>query len=169
MYGGGTLGMISAGVIGTYLGWRICFFIVGVPGLILAILSWKIHEPQPLTPSPKESGKINLRYKRIASLFALKPFIAVLAGGVLLTFTSGAIISWITEFLVRYHRYTVSKASLTIGFIILTAGMMGIYAGGYLADLFYNKYGTPRSLVIAIGFFISTPMLLIIVNTGTNI
>jgi MFS transporter, Spinster family, sphingosine-1-phosphate transporter len=164
MFGGGTLGMISAGVIGTYLGWRNCFFIVGLPGLVLAILSWRIRETK-----QKHTTLFKYDVKKISSLFELKPFNMVLAGGVLLTFTSGAIISWITEFLVRYHKYTVSEASLTIGFIILTAGLTGIYSGGYLADLFYNKTGTPRSLVIAIGFLASTPMLLMIVNTQTNI
>lgn len=173
MFAGGTLGMISAGVIGTYLGWRMCFFIVGIPGLILATLSWKIYEPYKVPRGnifASGKSRLNLKYdtKEILSLFELKPFISVLAGGVLLTFTSGAIISWITEFLVRYHTYTVSEASLTIGFIILSAGLMGIYSGGYLADFFYNKFTIPRSLVIAVGFLISTPMLLLVVNTETN-
>lgn len=163
MFGGGTLGMISAGVIGTYLGWRACFFIVGIPGFLLAVLSWKIYESKQL-----QSKLFDYQRNRISSLFKLKPYIMVLCGGVLLTFTTGAIISWITAFLVRYHAYTVSEASLTLGFIILTAGLMGIYSGGYFADLLYNKYRIPRSFVIAIAFLISTPLLLVIVNTGTK-
>ncbi|MGH2574174.1 MAG: MFS transporter, partial [Ignavibacteria bacterium] len=154
MFAGGTLGMMAAGILGTYLGWRICFFIVGIPGLVLAILSWKINEP-----NQAHQQQLNLKKKSVYSIFKLKPYITTLIGGVLLAFTSGAIISWITEFLVRYHKYSVSEASITIGSVILIAGLTGVYFGGYLADRFYNKYNIPRSFIIALGFLIASPLL----------
>lgn len=159
MFAGGTLGMILAGVIGTYLGWRICFFIVGVPGFILALLSLRISEKK----EPHEFH-VQIEKSSIYSIFKLPPYIAMLAGGILLTFTSGSIISWITVFIVRYHNFTVAEASVSIGSIVLVAGLLGIYTGGYLADKFYVK-GYPRSLVISVGFLIATPLLLVIVNT----
>jgi MFS family permease len=164
MFAGGTLGMISAGVIGTYFGWRICFFVVGLPGIVLAILSWRIYETrQGHTEFPE------FDFRRILSLFKISPFITVLLGGVLLTFTSGAIISWITEFLVRYHHYSVSEASTTVGFIILTAGLAGIYSGGYFADMVFNKHNLPRSIVISAGFLAATPLLFLVVNTDSRL
>ena len=92
----------------------------------------------------------------------------MLAGGVLLTFTSGAIISWITVFIVRYHDISVANASMFIGSIVLVAGLTGIYTGGRLADKFYAR-GIPRSFTVALGFLISTPLLLIIVNTPSMV
>jgi len=159
MFAGGTLGMILAGIIGTYLGWRICFFIVGVPGFILALLSWTIaEEKQP------HLLQVHLEKESVYSIFKTMPFITNLIGGILLTFTSGSIISWITIFIVRYHNFTVSQASMSIGSIVLVTGLAGIYYGGNLADRLY-KNGTPRSFVIALGFLIATPLLFIIVIT----
>ncbi len=92
----------------------------------------------------------------------------MLAGGVLLTFTSGSIISWITVFIVRYHHLTVADASIYIGSIVLVAGLGGIITGGHLADKFYSK-GKARSFIISIGFLAATPLLLIIVNTSSTV
>jgi MFS family permease len=160
MFAGGTLGMILAGVLGTYLGWRACFFIVGVPGFILALLSLKISEPK-----QPHGFHVQIEKKSIYSIFKLPPYLTMLAGGILLTFTSGSIISWITVFIVRYHNFTVAEASVSIGSIVLIAGLAGIFTGGYLADKFFVK-GYPRSFIISIGFLIATPLLLVIVSTS---
>ena len=161
MFAGGTLGMILAGVLGTHLGWRICFFLVGLPGFILAVLSWRITEAK------QHHKEVQLEKTSINSIFRSLPYIVILVGGILLTFTSGSIISWITIFIVRYHNFTVAEASISIGSIVLVAGLSGIYYGGVLADKFFRK-GVPRSIVIAIGFLIATPLLLIIVNVQST-
>ena len=159
MFAGGTLGMILAGVICTHLGWRMCFFIVGLPGFILALVSWYISEDkQPHT------FHVEIQKESVYSIFKIKPYVVMLVGGILLTFTSGSIISWITVFIVRYHNLTVAEASISLGSIVLVAGLLGIYSGGYLADKLYKR-GIPRSFIIGIGFLIATPLLLVIVNT----
>jgi MFS family permease len=163
MFAGGTLGMILAGIIGTYLGWRVCFFIVGVPGFILALLSMRIKEDK-----HPHQFLVHLERSSINTIFKSPAYITMLAGGILLTFTSGSIISWITVFVVRYHSFTVADASIFIGSIVLLAGLGGIITGGHLADKFYLK-GIPRSFVISIGFLLSTPLLLIIVNTSSDV
>lgn len=163
MFAGGTMGMILAGVIGTHLGWRICFFIVGIPGFILALMSWNIsEEKQPHT------FHVELGRESIYSVFKIPSFLTMLAGGIMLTFTSGSIISWITVFIVRYHNFTVAEASISLGSIILVAGLSGIYSGGHFADKLFKK-GIPRSFIISIGFLIATPLLLIIINTRSTV
>lgn len=164
MFAGGTLGMALAGLIGTYYNWRICFFIVGLPGFLLALLSWRISEkPQEHKP------ELHLETKTFRTIFKIPSYISMLIGGIFLTFTSGAIISWITVFLVRYHQFTVSQASLSIGLIVLITGLAGIYFGGFLADKLYSVKKLPRSVVIAAGFIISTPFLIIIILTDSRI
>ncbi len=73
MFAGGTLGMILAGVIGTYLGWRICFFIVGVPGFILALFSLRISEPK-----QPHHFKVHLERSSIKSIFKSAPYVVCL-------------------------------------------------------------------------------------------
>lgn len=163
MFAGGTLGMVLAGIIGTNLGWRACFFIVGIPGFVLALVSWFITEDR-----EHHDYVAELERESIKVIFKSMPYIAMLGGGIFLAFTSGAIISWITEFIVRYHHFTVQQASIWIGSIVLVTGLTGIYVGGHLADKMHKK-GTPRSLVIAIGFIIATPLLVLIVYTNSSV
>jgi predicted MFS family arabinose efflux permease len=160
MFIGGTFGMMLAGLLGTFIGWRLCFFLVGLPGFILAIFSWNISEEK-----RHHTQLLKLERSTFEYIFKSKPYMLTIAGGVMLTFTSASIISWITEFLIRYHNYTVSEASVTFGIIVLIAGIAGIYSGGYLADRFFKVYNLPRSFIIAVCFIISSPVLYIIITT----
>jgi len=162
MFAGGTLGMILAGVLGTHLGWRICFFIVGIPGFILAIISWNIFEKK-----QKHEFHVDIEKQTIYSMFKIKEYVMVLIGGIFLTFTSGSIISWITVFIVRYHNFSVQDASIYLGSIVLVAGLAGIYFGGKFADKYYKK-GKPRSFLISIGFIVATPLLFVIATTSSK-
>lgn len=43
---GFALGFVIGGVLANFFGWRAAFMIVGIPGLITAVLVWKLKEPQ---------------------------------------------------------------------------------------------------------------------------
>ncbi len=164
MFFGGTLGMILAGVIGTHFGWRTCFYIVALPGIFLAFTVLRIKEKE---QKPHFTKQVTV--KNIAALFKSQNYLLTLIGGAMLTFTSSAIIAWITQFFVRYHNLSVEQASLSIGLMIIIAGPLGIYCGGHFADLFFNKYNIPRSFVIGIAFIISSPIMLVTLTTSNMI
>ncbi len=164
MFFGGTLGMIFAGVIGSHLGWRVCFFIVAIPGIILALSSLRIKETKHEHHNTAEVNREN-----ILQLFKTPAYIMTLVSGIMLTFTSSAIISWITQFFIRFHNYSVDQASITIGLAVVIGGPLGIYSGGYFSDLLYNKYKKPRSLAMGIAFIIATPIIYITLTTHNEI
>lgn len=164
MFTGGTLGMILAGVIGTHFGWRACFYIVAIPGVILAFTVLRVKEK---VQTPHFTKQVNV--KNILALFKTQSYILTLIGGSLLTFTSAAIIAWVTQFFVRYHNLTVEQASLSIGIIIILSGPLGIYCGGHFADKLFNKYSIPRSFVIGVAFVIASPLMFITIVTNNII
>lgn len=164
MFLGGTLGMVLAGVIGTHLGWRACFFIVAIPGLILAFAALHIKEKK---HEHHVADEVNT--KTISQLFKTPAYIMTLASGIMLTFTSSAIISWMTQFFIRFHNYSVDQASLTIGLTVLIGGPLGIYSGGYFSDMLYNKYKKPRSLAMAFAFIAATPLIYITLTTQNEV
>ncbi|MCX7878806.1 MAG: MFS transporter, partial [Ignavibacteria bacterium] len=141
MFFGGTLGMMLAGIIGTHLGWRACFFIVAIPGIILAWSALKIRETE-----HKHRNTSDVNYSNILKLFKTSEYIMTLLSGIMLTFTSSAIISWMTQFFIRYHGYKVDEASVIIGISVLIGGPLGIYSGGYISDLLLHRFSIPRSL-----------------------
>lgn len=164
MFMGGTLGMILAGVIGSQIGWRACFFIVAIPGVILAFSALRIKETRHSHHNTKE-----VNTKNILHLFKSPAYIMTLVSGLMLTFTSSAIISWMTQFFIRFHNYSVDQASITIGLAVLIGGPLGIYSGGYFSDLLYNKYKKPRSLAMAFAFLTATPLMYITLTTQNEI
>lgn len=164
MFFGGTLGMILAGVLGSKLGWRACFFIVAIPGIILALTSLRIKEVKHEHKNTSEVNRTN-----ILQLFKTPAYILTLLSGIMLTFTSSAIISWMTQFFIRFHNYSVDQASITIGLAVVIGGPIGIYSGGYFSDLLYNKYHKPRSLAMAIAFILATPLMYITLTTHNEI
>lgn len=164
MFLGGTLGMILAGVIGTHFGWRACFFVVAIPGLFLAIASLKIKETK-----HEHFNSKDVNYRSISGLFKTPAYVMTLAAGIMLTFTSSAIISWMTQFFIRFHNYSVEQASLTIGIAVVIGGPLGIYSGGYVSDFLHNKYNLPRSISIAFAFIAATPLMYITLTTHNEI
>ncbi len=164
MFLGGTLGMILAGVIGTHLGWRACFFLVALPGLILAFFALKIKETK---HEHKNVAEVNT--KAILKLFRTPAYLLTLSAGVMLTFTSSAIIAWMTQFFIRFHNYSVDQASLTIGLAVVIGGPLGIYSGGYVSDLLFNKFKKPRSLAMAFAFLAATPLMYITLTTKNEV
>jgi MFS family permease len=54
---GFALGFVIGGVLAHYFGWRVAFMIVGVPGLLTAVLVWRLREPRrgaTEVPTPRE-------------------------------------------------------------------------------------------------------------------
>jgi predicted MFS family arabinose efflux permease len=160
MFFGGTLGMILSGIIGTHLGWRASFFIVAIPGLFLALTVLKIKETK-----HEHHNTDDVNYTNILKLFKTPAYVMTLVAGTMLTFTSSAIISWMTQFFIRYHDYSVDQASLTIGLAVLLGGPPGIYTGGKLSDYLFNKYKLPRSVGMAFAFLLATPLMYITITT----
>ena len=160
MFLGGTLGMILAGVIGTHLGWRACFFIVAIPGLILAFSAYKIKEVK-----HEHHNAADVNFISVSGLFKSPAYRLTLFSGIMLTFTSSAIISWMTQFFIRFHNYSVDQASITIGLAVFIGGPLGIYSGGFFSDLLYNKFKLPRSLAMGFAFLTATPLMYITLTT----
>ncbi|MSR13651.1 MAG: MFS transporter [Gammaproteobacteria bacterium] len=129
-------GFLVGGWINEFFGWRKAFFIVGLPGLLLAILvRYTVREPvrgqseQRVVvgeqPSLRETFE-HLRRKRA--------FVHLALGGGLTAFVGYSWIVWMPAFLMRSHGMSSGEVGTALGLIVGIAGAIGIAAGGYLAD-----------------------------------
>ncbi|HLT92042.1 MAG TPA: MFS transporter [Woeseiaceae bacterium] len=151
-----TLG-ISAGIMLAYLaggwvaqnvGWREAFFIVGVPGLALAVvLRFTMDEPRrglsegrpDLSDRPPLAGVLRF-------LLARRSFLHLAAGSALAAFNGYAVISWFPTFLGRTHGMDLSTIGLWLGLILGIAGGIGLAGGGWVLDRL-GRRGARRSLL----------------------
>jgi MFS family permease len=130
-------------LIGAIASWRVAFLIVGLPGLVLALVLYSVREPgrknlmrgvdgQALVPSMGEVfAQIRLR---ASSAIGLALAIACMA---MSTYSFGA---WTPAFFIRVHHWTPGQAGVALGWIIMIAGCLGMLAGGTLCD-YWQRMG----------------------------
>jgi predicted MFS family arabinose efflux permease len=139
-----TLG-ISAGIMIAYLaggwvaqniGWRAAFLIVGLPGLILAlVVRFTIDEPVRGMSEQRIDTADSPGVLAVAKFLSRrKSFIHMALGSGLASFGGYAVISFFPSFLVRSHAMSLAEIGVYMGFIVGIGGGLGFAGGGYVAD-----------------------------------
>ncbi len=147
---GGVLGLAAGGVLSAWVGWRSAFFLVGLPGFVLAIMLNRLRIPiQP----------VRTKVIPVRSLLTLPPYLVLLPGGMFVVFASSAFASWGVEFATRYHDLGVAGASVSLGTIVLVGSVCGVFLGGYIADRAQERWPFGRALTIAVTLALGTPFL----------
>jgi MFS family permease len=148
---GGTAGQAIGGLIGQWLGWRAVFYVIGVPGLILSFAILGLAEP----PRGPRSEVVPL-----SRLLRVPAFLTLMLSGVMITFASVAFITWGTDFVVRYKDFSLREAGISLGPALLVSGLLGVLAGGFLADMLQQRFAFGRILTVACGFLLAAPFVL---------
>jgi MFS transporter, Spinster family, sphingosine-1-phosphate transporter len=148
---GGTAGQTIGGLVGQWLGWQAVFYVIGVPGLLLSFAILGIAEP---SRGPRSEVVPLLRLLRVPAFFTL------IVSGVMITFASVAFLTWGTDFVVRYKDFSLREAGISLGPALLVSGLLGVLAGGFLADLLQKHYPFGRILTVACGFLVAAPFVL---------
>jgi MFS transporter, Spinster family, sphingosine-1-phosphate transporter len=139
---GSAMGFVLGGMLSNLFGWRAAFFVVGLPGLLFALLALAIREPRRGAADGITSGE------RPATLLATygmlarnRLYIWVTLGYVAYTFALGGMVSWMPAFMERYNGMTTARANEVFGTMTVISGFLGTFAGGFLGDylLRYTK------------------------------
>ena len=139
-----TLG-ISAGIMTAYLaggwvaqnvGWRAAFFVVGIPGLLLAaIVRFTLTEPRRGASESREaSGRRSDVKEVVLFLAARRSFIHMAIAAGLSSLVGYSVISFMPSFMGRSFGMGIAELGLWLGLILGIAGGAGFFFGGYLAD-----------------------------------
>lgn len=139
-----TLG-ISAGVMLAYMaggwvvqniGWREAFFIVGLPGLLLAALvRFTVPEPSRGAAEQRHDSGEQPSLRDVAGfLLARKSFVYMALGAGISSFVGYAIVFNMPNFMVRSLGVDAAAIGFALGPIYGIAGGLGFFLGGYLAD-----------------------------------
>jgi predicted MFS family arabinose efflux permease len=146
-----------SGIIAKNFGWRMTFFVAGIPGLLLAVLALRIKEPQRGAAetikfvTPVNAGS---PYKRVLSIPTMW---WIILSGALHNFNAYAVNSFIPLYLGRYHGLDVQQANFIAAIVLGAVGVVGLLGGGYLADLARKRSPNGRMLLAALALLISTP------------
>jgi MFS family permease len=158
---GAALGYIVGGLMSHHFGWRSAFFVAGAPGLLLAVMVWRIKDPprgsqdeaeagdathiaerkgngvtRPAADSNGASGSGAARGAITVYLDLLKraPYLLVVLGYAAYTFALGGLAVWMPYFLEHVHNIPAVQATTSFGAIVVVTGFLGTFAGGWLGD-----------------------------------
>ena len=129
-------GFLAGGWINEFFGWRLAFFVVGIPGLILAVivrLSVK-EPPRGMAEGRAASDEQPSIMETFRYLWQKRSFRQLAFGGALTAFVGYGFVTWIPAFLIRSHGMETGEIGTWLGLIIGIPGGIGIALGGWVAD-----------------------------------
>jgi len=131
---GAWLGSSVAGAAAERAGWRAAFLVLGIPGLLIALVVWlTVREPRrgqlDSAPTPSQPSTLLATLRLIAGQ---RSAVHLLLGGSAATFWSWGLMWWTPTFLQRSHHLTVGQAGQLLGPMHLIAGAGGTLLAGWV-------------------------------------
>ena len=142
-------------MIGPVRSWQLVFFVVGLPGLLVALLLLTVREPVRKGVRSKSDGsaKSAPTSRAVWSYIRLNyvTFLCLTLGTGLIALYGYGSYSWIPAMLIRRYGWTQAKTGLVFGVIVACAGTLGIVSGGRLADWLRQRGFPDSDLRVALG------------------
>ena len=127
-----TRGPVILPFVGQIHAWQILFFVVGVPGVLLAPLLFTVREPRARSDS---AHSVVPMAQVFSYIFAnSKTFLLHNIGFGLLSLASYASAAWVPQFYVRTYHWNSREIGWTYGLIVMICGSLGIIGAGRVAD-----------------------------------
>lgn len=164
---GVTLGTMLANMIGGPIadayGWRMAFFALGIPGILIAILFvMTIREPPRGYSEPPEARRgPPLSFSAVLKVLAARPsFWMMTAGATVASFCGYAIAGFQSLYIQRTFDLTAGEASLWINAPSYAAGAVGTLLTGWLAQKIGSRSVSAIAWLPAIGLILCVPFYL---------
>jgi MFS family permease len=117
--------------------WQLAFFVVGLPGLLVAGLTRTLKEPERLERTVVSSARVRTTFKYILehrTTFACHHLAVAMMSIVMY----GAP-AWIPTFLIRTYGLSSHRAGFVFGSELAILGSLGILTGGWICDFFARR------------------------------
>lgn len=187
---GSAAGYLLGGYLAPIHGWRFPFYVAAAPGFLLALAVLFLKEPvrgqfdslkdeaqetPPVFPDLKFSAVISspMRiaraiYARLQTAFMMfwkvlrnPAFLTATLGMAAMTYSLGGIQVWMPQFLFSERGYTLEKANLMFGVIVVIDGILASVAGGWLGDFLLRRTKGAYYLVSAVSMAFGVPVMIV--------
>ena len=138
---GTLLGLVIGGVVNDIWGWRVALMLVGVPGILLALLlPLLMSEPRRLGLARGQAAAAGLppmsAKAAFAEAFSSRAFLLLLLAASFAAFLSYGKGLWTISMFIRSHGLSTTQAGLSMAVALGLAGAVGTWLGGWAADRF---------------------------------
>ena len=182
---GSMFGAVLGGWLAQDFSWRMAFVVVGLPGILLAVVfKWVVKEPargasdMPDTPRVAEDvapapmgGGIGYEFAELWSvtrtLFGKWPVFHMVMGITLASFASYGANNFVPPYLVREYGLGLKMVGLITGVIMGLSAGAGTLIGGFLTDFLGKRSAVWYALVPALGIAVAAPLYILGYNQPT--
>ena len=175
---GSALGYVIGGQMNEWLGWRSAFYVVVLPGLLLAALSWLMREPHPQKPREVSTGTLRADAR---TLLRIPSYLLNTAAMTAMTFAIGGIAFWIPKYMtdriaeqqglqtlsalgdlgaMGQFNKILSEVNTTFGIIVVIAGILSTLAGSWLGEKLRPRFSGAYFAVSGVAILLAFPCTL---------
>lgn len=156
---GGALGYGIGGWVADSWHWRAAFWIVGLPGLFVALTGLMIQDPgRGASEGKAHAGKADRpRLRDYVALFRTRTFLYNTAGMAAVTFATGGYAAWGSTFYQTVRGMSAKGAGIWIGGLTAIAGLLGIACGSWLADFLLRATRRAYLLMASLAILAAIP------------
>lgn len=158
LYAGIVLGGVGGGWIGEHYGWRVAFTILGIAGLVYSlILPMCLREAEGQTSRASTVG-----FGQAVSQLARTPGMWILLTVFVATSAANWLVyTWMPLYIFERFHLSLTESGFSATFWLQLGSVVGILAGGVLADRFARVSKGGRVAVQCAGLFVTAPFLVL--------
>ncbi|WP_411816357.1 spinster family MFS transporter [Hyphococcus sp. DH-69] len=178
------IGTTVGGLIADMYGWRVAFYVAGAPGILIAFIAYfTLREPraaQALQAVKTAENRVNFR-DAMKLLYNKKTYWLIVFGFAIKSFISYGHSPFTASFFLRNHAEEIASLAAqfnvqSIGFLGLalggiggTAGVIGTFLGGYLADRFSKNDIKAYVTIPAVASLVTIPLYISAILVGSAV
>jgi len=181
---GAALAYIVAGSLGETHGWRFCFMLVGLPGLLLALPIFRLREPvrggmdtgPAAAAAPKTDAAHHFSYQQrirqvvsgYLELIRSRSYLFTNLGYAALTFALGGMAFWLPRYLETIKGLPFAESNHLTGLMVAVPGFLGTLAGGFAGDLMMKWTRQAYLLLSGLGVIAGIPFALAAIHSTSR-
>ena len=129
-------GFLFGGWLNEFFGWRVAFFVVGIPGVLLALVLY-LTVPEPirgLAENRASTGDNPSMMTVFKVLLSRRSFLFMALGAAMNAFAGYSTANWVASFMIRTHQMPTGELGTWLALIIGVGGAIGVFGAGVIAD-----------------------------------
>jgi predicted MFS family arabinose efflux permease len=136
VYIGSALAYLGGGYLRAHFEWRTAFILLGIPGLLFAlVVRFTVREPPRGYSEQRVGGGATSTFgETLRHLLSCRSWVYMVAGSCFLSLTGYGVLMWGYEFFGRVHAMSPVNIGIWMALIVGVGGSVGTLVGGALVD-----------------------------------
>jgi MFS transporter, Spinster family, sphingosine-1-phosphate transporter len=164
---GAAVGYPLGGFVSAGFGWRTAFYVVGLPGLAVALAALALREPQRGATEAMTAEQLRRQqampfsWQIYGSLVRNRSFFYNALAMAMFTFALGGLQVWAPKYFAGLPGLDLESANFYLGIVLVVSGIVGTSLGGWLAERLARRWQGAYFWLSGLTLLGSVPFILI--------